>query len=519
MADSKEQKRLKRLIERRHPEYASNVAHWTFLSSTYNGGRQWFANNLFKYLKEGKAEFDDRLARAYRFNHTREVVNLVNKHIFKAEIARNEADAKAPVARFWRRATRGGKNIDFFMKYVSQRAAVFGRVAVVVDSTNTEPVISVADAKRVDARVFAYVVEPIDILDMGYDDTEELVWILLREIHRDDVDPFASGELTERFRLWTRDGWAVYEVHETARKSEVVEIDRGEHGLGRVPVFFADDQETDNPYTAPALIGDIAYLDRAVGNYLSNLDAIIQDQTFSQLAIPAQGLLPGDDDAKINQITEMGTKRIFTYDGEAQSAPFFLSPDPKQVGVILEVINKIISEIYHSVGMAGERTKQDNSVGIDNSSGVAKAYDFTRLDTLLANKARSLETVENKLIELVGLYHGEIIAEDERPLVKYPESFDVRGLYDEFEVASRLALIDAPDTVKREQIKVLVDKIFPRLAEKIRAAMLKEIENDWPSSPESLLASGVVGKPQLKSKETPAGDTNQGQNQTGDGKV
>ena len=50
--------------------------------------------------------------------------------------------------------------------------------------------------------------------------------------------------------------------------------------------------QSESPYFSPSLIDDIAYLDRAVANYLSNLDAIIQDQTFSQLAIPVQSLLP-----------------------------------------------------------------------------------------------------------------------------------------------------------------------------------------------------------------------------------
>jgi hypothetical protein len=52
------------------------------------------------------------------------------------------------------------------------------------------------------------------------------------------------------------------------------------------------------------------------------------------------------------------------------------------------MVNKIIGEIYHSVGMAGERTKQDNAMGIDNSSGVAKAYDFERMNAMLATKAQ-----------------------------------------------------------------------------------------------------------------------------------
>ncbi|MCP6576658.1 hypothetical protein NL496_28590, partial [Klebsiella pneumoniae] len=84
--------------------------------------------------------------------------------------------------------------------------------------------------------------------------------------------------------------------------------------------------ESESPYFSPSLIDDIAYLDRAVANYLSNLDAIIQDQTFSQLAIPVQSLLPGDENHA--KVMEMGTKRVFTYDSESGNQPFYLSPDP-----------------------------------------------------------------------------------------------------------------------------------------------------------------------------------------------
>ncbi|MEJ7805650.1 MAG: hypothetical protein WKG03_06980 [Telluria sp.] len=41
---SDEQKRLRMLIARRHPEYADHLAHWGFLAATYNGGREWFNN-------------------------------------------------------------------------------------------------------------------------------------------------------------------------------------------------------------------------------------------------------------------------------------------------------------------------------------------------------------------------------------------------------------------------------------------------------------------------------------------
>ena len=73
-----EQKRLKALIARRHPEYDESVKHWDFLEDTYEGGREWFKDNIFRYIKEGDQEFADRVDRCYRFNHTREVVDLIN---------------------------------------------------------------------------------------------------------------------------------------------------------------------------------------------------------------------------------------------------------------------------------------------------------------------------------------------------------------------------------------------------------------------------------------------------------
>lgn len=172
------------------------------------------------------------------------------------------------------------------------------------------------------------------------------------------------------------------------------------HGLGEVPVVLADNILTDEMYGSPSLIADIAYLDRAVANYLSNLDAIVQDQTFSQLAMPAQSTIPGED--IVTKVQELGIKRIFTFDGQA-GEPMYISPDPKQAQLILDVVNRIIVEIYHTVGLSSERTQQDNVVSALNTSGVSKAYDFERVNSLLAAKADSLEIIENKIARLVCL--------------------------------------------------------------------------------------------------------------------
>lgn len=467
-----------KLIARRHPFYESMKEHWNFLESCYEGGRDWFKTNIFRYIKEGDREFVDRQKRAYRFNHTREVVELVAKYFWRKPPTRSES-APEPLQAFWKHATRKGESMDEFMRDVSRQASIFGRCAVVVDSTASAEVVSVADAKEAGASVYAYAVQPQQVLDYAYGDDDKLLWVLIEELVRDDADPLNStGKITSRYRLWSRSDWKLFEVKKSGRRSSVELTDSSTHNLGIVPVVMVDDTAGGDKWRAKSLIDDIAYLDRAVANYLSNLDAIIQDQTFSQLAMPAQGVLPGTDD--YDQLVQMGTKRVFLYDGEA-GQPFYLSPDVKQAQLIVEVVNKIIAEIYHCVGLAGERTKQDNSVGIDNSSGVAKAYDFERVNALLASKSDAMEVAENA-INAVAAAWLDLPQDEVLDAVTYPDDFDTRGLADELDLAAKLQLITAPDAVRRAQMQSVVSKLFPQLSADLKKAIEADLK-DWPVDP------------------------------------
>ena len=473
-------KQLKELVQRRHPQFECHLTHWAFLEATYDGGREWFNENIFRYIKEGDSEFKDRVNRAYRFNHTREVVDLINKYLFKQNIVRNDEDAPESVKKFWQRSTRNGMGISDFSRQISKKTSIYGRVAIVVDRTTAEgEIVSKADEKAANLQTYAYIVPPEQVLDYSYDEQGALNWSLLLEQVRDDADPLtSSGKVGVRYRLWTKTYWLLIEEKGKGKSKTWQITDSGEHDLGEVPVVLADHIVSDDLYVSPAMIDDIAYLDRAVANYLSNIDAIIQDQTFSQLAMPAQGVEPGTD--SYDKMKEMGTKRIFLYDGgDSANKPFYLSPDVKQAQVIITTIKTIINEIYHTVGLAGERTKQDNALGIDNSSGVAKAYDFERVNALLAAKADSLEMTENKIVRLVCLWNGENMPDEEKELVTYPNNFDTRGLYDEFDLAARLMLVDAPDSVRREQMQSVLDKLFPQLPQAKRVEIEKELK-DWP---------------------------------------
>jgi hypothetical protein len=477
-------------LDRIHPEYDTYCNEWKFYKDTYDGGKAWFLKNIDKYFREGMDEYRERVDRAYRFNHTREVVDLVNKYIFKADVDRKE-DAEDYIKRFWASATLQKRDIDHFMTMASAQASIFGRVWIVVDSNFTDKVTSVADVKAKKSRVYAYTVSPLDVLDLSFDEDGELNWIKIREVVRDDSDPFNySGGVIEKLRIWTRNEWYLFagESSGTSAQKWVLE-DQGEHDLGIVPVTYLDHNDSDSPYTSTALIADIAYLDRKAANYLSNLDAIIQDQTFSQLVIPAEALAFADDDGDGRglgqKLLEFGTKRIFLYhNGEGNNKPDYISPDPSNPETILNVVNKIIGEIYHSVGMAGERTKQDNAVGIDNSSGVAKAYDFERMNAMLANKAKALQSCENRMIKIVKAWNNVDTDPDLiEDYVTYSKDFDVRNLANEFDIAGELTIMIAPKTLRQEQMKGLVDKLWPQLNKATRDKIMKDIDEEWLRDP------------------------------------
>jgi hypothetical protein len=513
------------MVNRRHPDYAEKADHWDFLELSYKGGRQWIEKNIFTYHKEGKKEFRARKARAYRFPHSREVISLVNKYVFKGAIDRKADDAlPTEIREFWKASTLLKRPVADLMTSLSTWTSTFGRIWVVVDNNIPAGVRTEADRKESGGRCYAYHIKPIDALDMAYDEDGELEWFINREYYRDDSDPLSAGGLAQRYRLWTKD----FSIPITVRKEgneEIAEVGlETQYDLGIVPIFPADHLDSEELYTSLGLIDDVAYLDRAVANYLSNLDVIIQDQTFSQLAIPFQGLLPSensvdpDDDGQSDEqrhIQQMGTKRVFAYNGEGGSPPQFLSPDVKQAQLIIQAVTKIVGEIYHSIGMAGERTKEDNAAGIDNSSGVAKAYDFEKLNAMLAAKARSLQQTEKNIIRLVKAWNGEIVElQDIEDFVTYPTTFDVRNLADEMDNAQRLSLMNAPKKLRQMQMERLARKMFPQATDEEMKKIVSDIENDWLKEQEvpTLGTPGGGGAPAPAKKRAGPKKGQQGEN-------
>lgn len=513
------------LVDRRHPEFVENLGHWNFLEACYKGGRSWIDQNLFTYTKEGKKEFEQRKKRAYRFPHSKEVVKLVNKYVFKGAIERS-ADLPPPVKEFWGASTLLKRPILDLMETLSLWSSTFGRIWVVVDNNVPAGTQTEAERKESKGRTYAYFIKPMHAYDFAYDDDGELEWFLNGEFHRDDANPLTgSGKVRQRYRIWAKDFTAVIDVKvEGQQRTAALDLSSiNEYGLGMVPVFPADHITSDELYKVDGLIEDAAYGDRTVANYLSCLDVIVTDQTFSQLAIPFQGMLPTEggsdedpDNEEMTNVQVMGTKRVFAYNAEGGSPPAYISPDVSQPELILKTVTKLIGEIYHSVGMAGERTKEDNAAGIDNSSGVAKAYDFEQLNAMLAAKARSLQNIERNLVRIVNAWSGNKQELQEiEDYVTYPQTFDVRNLADEMDNAQRLSVMNAPKKLRRHQMTRMAAKMFPQASDADMKEINDDIENDWLETPELDVAGALGGQPTIGKGRVPGKANSQGENNKG----
>ena len=450
------------IISKRHPNYSSWLGKWEFFLESYVGGIDYANNNLFKYFKEGDTEFSDRKARSYRENHTKRVVDLINTYLFKEDAVR-KTDNKY-LTEFTSNFDGSGKTVNRFMKNASQWASVLGRIYIVVDkAVLPDDQITNTQADNLNVLPYCYTIYPQDVLDIVFDDSGKVAWALIREfIRENDDNPYtASDEIKEQYRLWEKGQWTLFNDAGAA-------INSGETKIDVVPIVIIDNEEQED-LSGQSLIGDIAYIDRAIFNNWSRLDTIVCDQTFSQLIFPVEGL-PADvitDENLRKQFLTLATNRIILYSAQAGSPPQFISPDAGQATFILTMLEKQTKQLYATIGLQAETGTE-----VHENSGVAKSYDFDKLNKLLATKADSLEQGEKEIYEIATKWMN-ISAEIE---VEYPDEFDVKSLTDEIAVAQELALLNISSTFMQEIHKNIAHKALPKVETETMTKITEEIE-------------------------------------------
>jgi hypothetical protein len=468
---------MRTFLDNRHPDYLRLSDSWQFWAEAYEGGNAWIrGGHLFRFARESETGYQQRLKRASRTNYTRQIVDLLVQYVGKESPVRNTEQASEALQRFWKSTDRAGQGINGLMRNVATAIALYGTAFVVVDKP-VDVVESVLEENQRNLLPYAYCLSPLDVLDWTADLSSPgaLSQVLVRERIRGNVDlalPRESDTYCEQFRLWqkTTEGvsWKLFDRDE---HGDPQLLDSGDLSLSQIPIIQIN-------RSGGSCIEDTATLDRKLFNYESLLDQILYEQTFSTLLLPWTGQM--SDFYEQWELT-LGTKAILPYEASAASSPRFIAPDAGQGDLILRAIEQGVAQIYRAKNLFD--TVGDSSLTATTAaSGVARAYDFEKMNAVLSLFADDLEKAELGILNLVSLWHGETLSQG-TTLVDYPDHFDVKTLAQELQDARALSEIAPSASFRRYLQGNLINKAAPKLSAGEVERILSEL--DMQNNPDS----------------------------------
>ena len=459
---------LTKSVLRKHPQYQKMERVYKFFEDSYKGGSDYVnADNLFKHTFEDDEGHNARKKRAYFYNYCAPIVHAYNSFIYRQKIQRDYGNLASDelFQMFLEDADKQGNSYDEIVRNSSDWASVTGIQFWLIDKPGEK-----ADTKKdeIEQKLYPYIVRlsPRDVLDWGLDKFGRLLWVKVREGSGDADDFKAETKEVERYRVWYKDGWELYEIQKGENDKKAVLKDEGEHPVGEVPIVQVV-HFSEQPMTGGSLLNDIAYVNRGVYNWCSLLDEILYRQTFSQLVMPEDPKSPISDKA-------LGTARGLGFPPEARHAPQFISPDASQAFVLMDQIERAIEEIYRLATLSG-------GSGVEkDASGVSKAYDFTITNNTLSSKATNMEDAETKALRIWAKWQN---IEDPGIAISYPDEFDVIALSEEITNLIEIQTLKISKKFESVMKRKIVDRMAPRLSEDDKKQIEQEIDSASTETP------------------------------------
>lgn len=466
-----ESDKLTDAVLHKHPDYVQAEKIYAFFEQSYTGGREYMEggkNNLFKHTFEDEQGHKDRLERAYYYNYCAPIVNTYNSFIYGQEVQRDYGTLaeNALFQMFLKNADKQGNGYEEVCRTASKWASVTGIQYWLID----KPAESGNTLKdEIDKELYPYIIRlsPRSVLDWGLDHYGNPLWIKVKEDAEDRETFTEKAKKVERYRIWYRDHWELYEVElSSGGGSRAIKADEGEHPVGEVPIVPVV-HVSEQPMSGLSLIEDIAYVNRAIYNWCSLLDEILYRQTFSQLVMPEDPKSPISDQA-------LGTARGLGFPPEARHAPHFISPDASQATVISEQIKDGVEEIYRLASLEG-------GSGVEkDASGISKAYDFTLTNNTLVSKAINMEDAETRALRIWAKWEG---INEPNISVAYEREYDIIRLADELANAIQAKTMKISPTFDKELKKRIANRMIPRLPDKVKKQIEQEIDSASAETP------------------------------------
>lgn len=488
---------IESMVQTPHWINNKNKQYWNFLLMSYEGGYdytnasvigssnngsqglldmfRYFVNgeqqtgktiygNLFMHPKEKVEDYNRRVFMSYYYNFCSPIIDIYSDHLFKQPIVEDFASITDSVEAVREDIDKQGSSISEFRKQVGDMAQLYGHCFVVVDSPNNIQTLTRKD--QIETRAFPYfaLYPPQSIINWSLDEFGKPYWVLVKECSDSNSDHKTfDPKNTEKhsYRLWTRDGWELYDYEYELEAS-------GTHLLGEVPLVcvFSKKSSKARSFLGISEIADIAFIARDIYNASSELRQILRDQTFAFLAIQGSS----DEYSAL----DLGTAKGLLYP-EGRNVPQYVSPQADNALTYFDHIDRQVAKIFQIAKLEGGNNTskvQNSGPKVDNQSGMSKAWDFNQTNSSLSSKASNLEDAEMKMWQLFAKWEGKEFDGS----IEYPNDFSISSLKEDLDEAEQIARVDLGKTFNLEVRKAIVRKRFPSKTEEEIVSMGKEIE-------------------------------------------
>ena len=485
---------LVRVLESKHTLYDQYHLQWGDWFNWYAG--KMIENYIYRHYRERMDNFRQRQKRAYYYNYTGSIVDLIASFVYSKTVVRSFFRQDEQLAQqehiekneFWTDCDLRHTSINEFMQKMFVFTQIWGFIDVVVDMPKTPEEI-VNEQQRLDANIrpYLYHILPMNMLNWEEDDKGEFLWVRWVERMDKQYNPFVPKPpiTIMRYTTWTRDAWYIHQITQVkGQRKTAALIDSGSHDLGMVPVVrFYGKRDLLDESIGQSFVEPIGRINVDVANSVSLLSEEIRSKVFNILVMEDPNAMSDNEGADTaQQGIEIGSNNALLWAG--QHPPFYLAPASDPGTFILNFIEKSTEEIYKLATLWTD-------TGIRESrSGVSYSYEFNRTNSMLADKAQLMEEGEIKIHRLYTKWLGE----DWLGVIDYPDSYDVEVLEQELLTVTQGKNAVRSDTFKRE----LEKRVARKMLNNSTTDVLEKIMNEIDTTPDPSL--------QLATAETKQGE-------------
>jgi hypothetical protein len=395
----------------RNELYDNYANRWEYYIRSYLGGEEYKNGRyLQEYNLELENEFEKRLQFTPLDNHCRNIVHIYSSFLFRVAPTRQlgSLETDPTTMMFLDDADLEGRSYNSLLREVQTYASVYGHCWLLVDKPNSNARTRAEELQQ-EIRPYLNIYTPENVLDWEWDRAASgkyyLKYLKIREFRSKEKDIY---------RLWYLDRIDTVEMKRMGA-SEPRIIESVDNPIGQIPAVILYNQRSPSRGLGVSDLTDVADLQRAIYNELSEIEQLIRLSNHPSL-VKTRDV---DASAGAGAIIEMPDNV------DPALKPYILQPSGQNLDSVLKTIETKIDAINRLTHVGAVRSTSERTV-----SGVALRTEFQLLNARLAEKAKLMELAEEQIWRLYAKWQDK--AFDGK--IMYPDSFDLRDWATDLEV-------------------------------------------------------------------------------------